>query len=279
MKHIKNFIRKLAYLPSHVVLFIGNIYSKILYKLDPGGSIKFWEELLLNKIENETTNHKFSYKNEIKNIKFYTPNKFSDYRAKTLFSKEKKTIKWIEEYGGNKKVFFDVGANVGVYSIFYGLLYDAPIYAFEPSFKNLDLLKKNILANSLCEKVTIVPCPLSDTINECKFLQTKNEFAAASSKIINDNSLDQKYFKTLSLSLDFLVKKKILPMPDLVKIDVDGNEMLILNSLKDEILNHCKSLLVEVRKETLNTIQKIMEEKEYILKDTEGPNQIWVKHK
>ena len=68
-------------------------------------------------------------------------------------------------------------------------------------------------------------------------------------------------------------------MPDLVKIDVDGNEMLILNSLKDEILNHCKSLLVEVRKETLNTIQKIMEEKEYILKDTEGPNQIWVKHK
>ena len=279
MKHIKNFIRKLAYLPSHVVLFIGNIYSKILYKLDPGGSIKFWEELLLNKIENETTNHKFSYKNEIKNIKFYTPNKFSDYRAKTLFSKEKKTIKWIEEYGGNKKVFFDVGANVGVYSIFYGLLYDAPIYAFEPSFKNLDLLKKNIIANSLCEKVTIVPCPLSDTINECKFLQTKNEFAAASSKIINDNSLDQKYFKTLSLSLDFLVKKKILPMPDLVKIDVDGNEMLILNSLKDEILNHCKSLLVEVRKETLNTIQKIMEEKEYILKDTEGPNQIWVKHK
>ena len=279
MKYIKNLIRKLAYLPSHVVLFMGNIYSKILYKLDPGGSIKFWEELLLNKIENETTNHKFSYKNEIKNIKFYTPNKFSDYRAKTLFSKEKKTIKWIEEYGGNKKVFFDVGANVGVYSIFYGLLYDAPIYAFEPSFKNLDLLKKNIIANSLCEKVTIVPCPLSDTINECKFLQTKNEFAAASSKIINDNSLDQKYFKTLSLSLDFLVKKKILPMPDLVKIDVDGNEMLILNSLKDEILNHCKSLLVEVRKETLNTIQKIMEEKEYILKDTEGPNQIWVKHK
>ena len=52
-----------------------------------------------------------------KKIYFFIPNTITKYRLDTFFSKEPKTLKWIQ--GFNKKsIFYDIGANVGNYSIF-----------------------------------------------------------------------------------------------------------------------------------------------------------------
>ena len=76
-----------------------------------------------------------------------------------------------------------------------------------------------------------------------------------------------------------MLVKNITDARSFIKIDLNGNEILILNSLKVEILNHYKSLLEKVRKKTSDTIKKITKEKEYIFRDTKGSNLIWVKHK
>src|SRR5437879_5933266 len=52
------------------------------------------------------------------------------WRARTLFSKEPETIEWIRSFGPDD-VFYDIGANVGIYSIFAGVRC-RKIYAFEP---------------------------------------------------------------------------------------------------------------------------------------------------
>ena len=51
-------------------------------------------------------------------LKSVTPNEVTRFRAHTFADKEPETLAWIEEYGG-PGVFFDIGANVGLYSIYY----------------------------------------------------------------------------------------------------------------------------------------------------------------
>ena len=54
-------------------------------------------------------------------IKFFVPNKLTHYRASTILNKEPETIEWIENFekkNNEKIIFWDIGANVGLYSIY-----------------------------------------------------------------------------------------------------------------------------------------------------------------
>jgi len=85
-------------------------------------------------------------------------------RAKSFSTKEPETLEWIENYGG-AGAFFDVGVNVGLYSLYslyslyYAKLFSDQVYSFEPSALNLGLLTKNISVNRLQEQIVVVPTP------------------------------------------------------------------------------------------------------------------------
>ena len=70
-------------------------------------------------------------------------------------------MKWINRFEKNS-TFFDIGANVGLYSIYAAKLTGANVYAFEPSVLNLEILYKNIDLNNLNEKICIVPIALNN---------------------------------------------------------------------------------------------------------------------
>ena len=81
----------------------------------------------------------------IKNINLilHTPTYLTNYRYRTFFSKEPETIEWIDNFEKNS-VFFDIGANVGLYSIYASMCKNSKVFSFEPSFFNLELLARNI---------------------------------------------------------------------------------------------------------------------------------------
>ena len=75
----------------------------------------------------------------------------------TFFTKEPETLKWIDSFNDNKKIiFWDIGANIGLYSIYAALKHsDIEIISFEPSTSNLRILSRNISINKLEEKMKI----------------------------------------------------------------------------------------------------------------------------
>ena len=79
-------------------------------------------------------------------IKFNVINDHTLWRARTLFTKELITIKWIRSFE-KKSLFFDVGANVGVYSIFAAINNSSKVYSFEPESNNFQVLMQNIITN------------------------------------------------------------------------------------------------------------------------------------
>ena len=165
----------------------------------------------------------------------------------------------MNKFGGNKKVFYDIGSNVGLYSIYYSKKFNSSTFSFEPSFKNLEILSRNIQLNSLSKLITIIPNAVSSKNKVSKFYQL-NSFTQGFSGATFDNKKVEKqmmnflkkefnpieyfYFR---INLDYLIKSKIFPKPDLIKIDVDGAELDVILAIK-KILNKKRklSLLIEI---------------------------------
>ena len=180
-----------------------------------------------------------SYKKIIilkKNIRFFIPNNITNWRVNSFFTKEPETLKWIDTFETKKKIiFWDIGANIGLYSIYNALKNkNSQTISFEPSTSNLRVLSRNISINNI-KNINIMPIPITNKKN--KFLIMKeNQFTYGGGL----NSYGEKYnfegknyisnmnYRVFGTTINYLLKNKILKIPDYIKIDVDGIEHLIL---------------------------------------------------
>ena len=230
----------------------------------------------------------------IKNINFllHTPTYLTNYRYRTFFSKEPETIEWIDNFEKNR-VFYDIGANVGLYSIYASICKNSKVFSFEPSFFNLELLARNIFSNNMNKKIVIVPLPLNDKISISNFELTSTDWGGALStfeKGFNDSGepIDTKFsYKTLGISLDQLVEKFNLPNPSYIKIDVDGLEHFIISGGRS-IISKASEILLEVNDKFIDQNKKVnyflneagfkLDKKVYAHPKTKGvANQIWIR--
>ena len=187
-----------------------------------------------------------------KNIKlaFYSPNRVNKFRIDTFSSKEPETLSWIEKFNQDS-IFWDVGANIGLYSCYAAKLKNCNVYAFEPSIFNLEILTKNVFLNQLSNNVTIFPFPLIDKLKESEFKVTMTDWGGSGStfeegyKHDGSKLIKKFHYNTIGLSMDECVDVLKMRQPDHIKIDVDGIEHLILKG-GSRTLNKTKSVLVEV---------------------------------
>ena len=208
---------------------------------------------LIDTLTNYTKEKKFLIQHKGKNFYIFTPNQLCEFRASTFFSKEPETINWIEKYGKDM-VLYDIGANIGLYSIYHSLINRSKSYAFEPSVFNLMQITKNININGCNQLISLISNPLSNLNSLEEFNYTSNiEGGALSSFGVNFNYegklIDKKLsIKKLGFSLDELVfGGYIKDKPNLIKIDVDGIEHLILQGARRTLENkNCTSVLVEI---------------------------------
>jgi len=185
-------------------------------------------------------------------IEFYfaTPNRLCEYRAKSFSSKEPETLQWIDSFTADS-VFWDIGANVGLYSIYAAKTKNIQIFSFEPSIFNVELLARNINLNNVQDKICIVPLPISDVMQFSTMNMSSTEWGGALSSFGRDIGWDGNKmlvvfkYQILGSTIDDMVEKNKLPIPDYVKIDVDGIEHFILNGGLS-VLKNIKELLIEV---------------------------------
>ena len=75
--------------------------------------------------------HKKDQQSEI-SLNLYTPNEMCKMRADTFSTKEPEILKWIDEHGSESS-FWDIGANIGLYSLYYAKSKPGSVISFEPS--------------------------------------------------------------------------------------------------------------------------------------------------
>ena len=227
-----------------------------------------------------------------KKIFLSTPNYLNRYRHKTFFTKEPETLIWMDSFEENA-VFYDIGANVGLYSIYAAIKKDAQVFCFEPSFFNLEFLARNIFINQLTDRISIFPVALNDKVSISNFQLTSTEWGGALStfdKGFDDsgNKIQSKFiYNTIGFDLDHLVEVTKIPFPDYVKIDVDGLEHFIIGGAQN-VIKKAKSVLIEINdnfEEQRSTSEKFMTDLGFKLvqkvhtESLEQPtfNQLWEK--
>ncbi len=190
---------------------------------------------------------------QVVDLMFHTPNDVCRYRAETFFTKEPETLEWLDAYGGHG-AFYDVGANVGLYSIYHAKRFASPVYSFEPSVLNLAQLAKNITINQVTDRIVVVPVALTTTNQVAPFRMSSLEEGGALSSFGAEFGHDGKplqslmQYDMLGLSLDFMVQNEVLPDPPaIMKIDVDGIEHYILRGAESVLrMATLRSVLIEV---------------------------------
>lgn len=183
-------------------------------------------------------------------LRFTVPNRLNDYRIQTFATKEPATLEWIENIPAGS-VLWDVGANIGLYSIYAAMAQKCSVFAFEPSVFNLELLVRNIALNKLQGSVCIVPLALSDQIGTSMFKMSNTEWGGALSTFGQNFDQDGEElrqvfeYQTLGLSMDDACVLLKIPQPQYLKMDVDGIEHFILRGGMN-ILALVESVLIEI---------------------------------
>lgn len=183
-------------------------------------------------------------------FKVYDYGSITRMRAKTFSIKEPETINWIDNFKADE-TFLDIGANIGIYSL-YAASRAISTISVEPDSSNYGLLNLNISLNELGSFITPYSIAIHGSSGFSYFNVSSQDWGGALNAF--DNTIDawgQKFTPVhrqgvYGMTLDhFCNELKFYPTH--VKIDVDGNESLILDG-SPQLLESpsLKSLLVEL---------------------------------
>ena len=206
----------------------------------------------------------------------WLPRRFLD--VETL---EPDTLSWIDEMTEGSTLW-DIGANVGGYSIYAAISKQLNVYAFEPSPFNLEFLARNIWLNNLEDKITVIPIALSEFTSRAPFVMKRIEWAGSGSSFVESKTVDLETeafkYTTIGLPADKVREIFDIPFPNYLKLDVDGIEALILSGAK-EVLSKTTSVLVEVQHSNLEEqlIHKCLLEAGLAKQKTARQNEIWMR--
>ena len=231
-----------------------NVFSVLLWPLrnfrrgtsnapaQPEISLELYETLVPHEVVSDGTTE----------VAYATPNVFTKWRVDSLFTKEPDTIEWIGGFQA-REVFVDIGANVGMYTIWAAKTRGVRTFSFEPESQNYALLYRNIVMNGLSEDVVAYCLALSDTTSYSLLHLSQFQIGGSCHSFgekINHN-LEHRDTKLaqgcISTTLDALVAAGVVPVPNHIKIDVDGLEHKVLTGCRDVLADrHLKSVLVEI---------------------------------
>ena len=178
--------------------------------------------------------------------KFYTPNDATRWRATTLLKKEPVTTQWVNSIKPGE-VMFDIGANVGGYSVLAATR-GVDVIAFEPEAENYALLVRNMVLNGVQPKAFCLALSDKRQIGVLRLSTAGAGSSCHSFGMKTDLGMDGlkgPQQGCYGITLDELVEAG-LPAPDHVKLDVDGFEPRVVEGAAKVLSNGVKSLLVEV---------------------------------
>lgn len=168
-------------------------------------------------------------------------------------AREKELFDSLEPRLAQYDAIIEIGANVGIFSIFFAKRFQnmgrpgAPVFAFEPSAEAFSRLLRNAALNAV-PNLHPFNCAVSDRPGFLDFFApeghlTNGSLSSDFARIFTDNVRRETVFSITGEQLESLVRTydRIL-----IKIDTEGSEAAILKSLQDLIVAKRPDIIVEV---------------------------------
>ena len=173
--------------------------------------------------------------------------------------KEPWTVRWIEDRVRPGDIVYDIGANVGAYSLIaaHHVGPSGVVIAIEPSYSTFAHLCDNIVLNELSDVIIPVPISVGPITARTRFHYNSLTPGYARHSLndeppARDDRRVRASLHTLTMTLDALMRVFRLPAPHSLKVDVDGTELDVLRGAERMLsATTLQSVVVEV--ENINT--------------------------
>jgi len=184
---------------------------------------------------------------------------------------EKNTIEWINSFQDKSKLL-DIGAHMGIFSIYAASVKSCDVVAVEPSFANFSLLNLNIYDNKLNDKITAFCVAISnrETLDQLYMDNISVDLTGGQNEKPIDGGGDP-FVPTFNQGIMLMTLNSfqdIFGPFKYLKVDIDGFEKELLEGA-DRLLGsqHLTSILIEMNENSddYNNCVKIIESFNFIL--------------
>jgi FkbM family methyltransferase len=160
-------------------------------------------------------------------------------------------LEYVAMVGPVGGIYLDVGANIGNHAVFFGTFCADHVVAFEPHPRLHDILRRNLAANGLSERSTVVPTAISDAPGTGAIaLRQEHAGNVGASHVIPAGAVATGDDTVTLRRLDDVLDELAPSLPRLpvtfLKIDVEGMEMGVLRSASRLLREHRPQILVEL---------------------------------
>lgn len=186
-------------------------------------------------------------------LRFHAPTALLRYRAAQVATKEPEMLAWLNRLQA-EDVLWDVGANVGIFSIYAAAARRCRVVAFEPAAGNYFALTRNVQLNNVADRVSAYCLAVSGQTRLGTLNLDSSESGAALSHFgaIGEGSRYAGRPATsshgmLGYTIDDFIARFDPPLPTHLKMDVDGLEWPILQGAGAALANsRLGSVMVEL---------------------------------
>jgi FkbM family methyltransferase len=156
---------------------------------------------------------------------------------------EKEVIQTWESLLHTGFVVLDIGANAGYYSLIAAIR-TKQVYAFEPSLAMRQQLESNIKLNAI-RNISVEPCAVSDRNGTATlYLSSSDNSGMTGMQPAENFSGVTQTINTVSID-EWIVTKDSLRI-DMIKIDVEGAEMKVLEGMKNVLEKDHPGIFIEI---------------------------------
>jgi FkbM family methyltransferase len=161
---------------------------------------------------------------------------------------------------------YDIGANVGIYTLMASMAAgpDGNVYAFEPVERNLRYLRRHVDLNRM-RNVSVIDAAVSDAPGMQRFSLTSWDHRMG--RLSSDGEVG---VRVVSIDAS-VVDDKSLRAPDVMKIDVEGAELRVLQGADRVVREFHPSIFLEVHGEREHSeCREFLEARGYVVKEGFG---------
>jgi FkbM family methyltransferase len=160
-------------------------------------------------------------------------------------------LEYIAMVGPRSGIYLDVGSNIGNHAVFFGLFCADHVVAIEPNPRLHPILRRNIDANALGARITVMPVGISDTdVVGAMALRDEHDGNIGASHVIPGPDAAGAGERVTLRRLDDVIAELAPSLPSLpftlLKIDVEGMEMGVLRSATTLLREHRPQIFIEL---------------------------------
>ena len=174
-------------------------------------------------------------------------------------------------------VVYDIGANIGYISLLFAKAVGetGKVFSFEALPANIERFKQNVALSQCTTPIKVIHGAVTDSTEPVEFLvhssTSMGKVQGAAGREID--YLDK--IQVPGIALDEYVREEGLPAPDLIKLDIEGGEILAAKAMQEVLTNTHPLLFIELHgPESAQAIGKLLDETGYTAYHMNKPNEM-----